>query len=134
MSARKIKTKIENRTNAIQYLKKAKDNYDQMLLALENSNYNAAGTLAVQCGISAADAICIHEKGIRSLSQNHLDLCNLVKSISLPEANNKSLVLKKIISKKNLVQYESRSIFKNEADNIVKGATRFYQWVISVVK
>ena len=126
MSARKIKTKQEDKSNAFKYLKKAEDNYNQMLTAL--NNYNAAGTLAVQCGISAADAVCVHEKGIRSLSQNHLDLCDLVKSIPLPEAKDKSITLKKIISKKNLIQYESRSIYKNEANEIIKGATRFYQW------
>ena len=134
MSARKIKTKQEDRSNASKYLKKAEDNYSQMLEALTNNNYNAAGTLAVQCGISAADALCVHEKGIRSLSQNHLDLCDLVKSIPLSEAKKKSITLKKIISKKNLVQYENRSIYKNEANEIVKGATRFYQWVVSVLK
>lgn len=134
MSARKIKTKQEDKSNAFKYLKKAEDNYNQMLTALNNNNYNAAGTLAVQCGISAADAVCVHEKGIRSLSQNHLDLCDLVKSIPLPEAKDKSITLKKIISKKNLIQYESRSIYKNEANEIVKGATRFYQWVVSILK
>lgn len=134
MSARKIKSKQEDRSNASKYLKKAEDNYNQMITALNNNNYNATGTLAIQCAISAADAICIHEKGVRSLSQNHLDLCDLVKSIPLPEARGKSITLKKIISKKNLIQYESRSIYKNEANEIVKGATRFYQWVVSILK
>ena len=134
MVARKIKTKQEDRSNALKYLKKAEDNYNQMTTALNKKNYNAAGTLAIQCGISAADAVCVHEKGVRSLSQNHLDLCDLVKSIPLPEAKDKSVTLKKIISKKNLIQYESRSIFVKEANEIVKGSTRFYQWVVSVMK
>ena len=86
MLARKIKSKQEDKSNSSKYLKKAEDNYNQMLTALNNNNYNATGTLAIQCAISAADAVCIHEKGVRSLSQNHLDLCDLVKSISLPEA------------------------------------------------
>ena len=133
MVARKIKTKQEDRVKAFNYLKKAEDNQMQMLEALSNNNFNAAGTLAIQCAISAADAVCIHEIGMRSLSQNHLDLCDLVKSVPLPDSVDKSNSLQRIISKKNLIQYESRSILQKEAFEIVKGANRFFQWVASVV-
>lgn len=133
MVARKIKIKQEDRVKAFNYLKKAEDNHTQMLEALRNNNFNAAGTLAIQCAISAADAVCIHEMGVRSLSQNHLDLCDLVKSVPLPDSKDKSNTLLRIISKKNLIQYESRSILQKEAGEIVKGANRFYQWAASVV-
>lgn len=133
MVARKIKTKKEDRIKAFNYLKKAEDNHTQMLAALRNNNFNAAGTLAIQCVISAADAVCIYEIGVRSLSQNHLDLCDLVKSVPLPDSTDKSLTLKRIISKKNLIQYESRNILQKEAGEIVKGTNRFYQWAVSVV-
>ncbi|MCD6311085.1 MAG: hypothetical protein J7M11_01300, partial [Elusimicrobia bacterium] len=36
--------------------------------------------------------------------------------------------------KKNLIQYESRSIYKPEAQDIVKKADRFYKWVKSVIE
>ncbi len=134
MIARKIKTKQEDKLVALEYLKKAEDNYTQMLAALENKNYNAVGTLAVQCGISSADAICIYEKGIRSVSQDHLNVCYLVKSIPLPEAKEKSNILKRIINKKNLIQYEGRSMYKNEAQEIAKATKRFFQWVYSLIK
>ncbi|MFO7928643.1 MAG: HEPN domain-containing protein [Candidatus Humimicrobiaceae bacterium] len=133
MAARKIKVKKEDKSKSPRYLKKAEDNYNQMIEALNNNNYNAAATLAIQVALSAADAVCIHEKNIRSISENHSDLCDLIKSLPLVEAKNKSLVLKRIISKKNLVQYESRSMYKKEANQIVKGATRFYQWVNSLI-
>ena len=87
---KKVKTRQEDRTAAKDYLKKAEDNSVQMLAALANNNYNAAGTLAIQCAISSADAICVHEKGIRSISGDHFDVCDLVRSVSLPEADNKS--------------------------------------------
>jgi len=133
MVARKIKTKQEDKTQAFNYLKKAEDNHRQMLAALRDDNFNAAGTLAIQCAISAADAVCIYEIGVRSLSQSHLDLCDLVKSVSLPDSKDKSNTLRRIIAKKNLIQYESRSILQKEAGEIVKGANRFFQWAASVV-
>ncbi len=134
MSAKKIKIKQEEKSAAIDYLKKAEDNYTQMLAALENNNYNAVGTLAVQCVISSADAICVYEKGIRSISQDHFDVCDLVESITLPEAREKSNLLKRIIAKKNLIQYERRSMYQSEAIEVAKIVTRFYQWVVSYVK
>jgi len=133
MTPRNIKIKQESRSKAIEYFEKAEDNYSQMYPALKNGNYNAAGTLAVQCAISSADAICVFEKGIRSVSHEHMDVCELVKSIMLPEATGKSNTLKKIIAKKNLIQYESRNIYKNEAMEIVKLADRFYKWVQSII-
>ena len=134
MSAKKIKIKQEDKSAAIDYLKKAEDNYSQMIAALENNNYNAVGTLAVQCVISSADAICVYEKGVRSISQDHFDVCDLVQSITLPDAIEKSNLLKRIIAKKNLIQYERRSMYQSEAIEVAKIVTRFYQWVVSHVK
>jgi HEPN domain-containing protein len=129
MTARQIKIKHEDRSAAGDYIKKATDNYLQMLSAIQQENYNAAATLALQCAISSADAICVFEKGIRSISEDHFDVCDLVSSLPIEEAKEKSKLLIKIISKKNLIQYERRNIYRDEAQEIVKVATRFYQWV-----
>jgi len=134
MAAKKLKTKQEEKSAARDFLKKAEDNYLAMLGALQNQNYNAAGTLALQCAISSADAICVQEKGIRSISSDHLDVCELVSAITLPEAKEKANLLKRIIAKKNLIQYERRNIFQQEAEEIVKYSSRFYQWVASSIK
>ena len=131
MTPKKTKFKQEEKHIAEEYLKKATDNYTQMVSASQSGNFNAAATLAVQCVISSADAICVHEKGIRSISQDHLDICDLIKSIPFPESNEKSNQLRKVIAKKNLIQYEGRSIRQSEAEGIVKITSRFYQWVAS---
>ena len=129
MTAREIRIRQENKSAATDYLKKAADNYEQMLTAFNASNWNAAATLAVQCAISSADAICVNEKGVRSVSQDHLDVCDLVASLPLEDAQEKSRQLRKIVARKNLVQYECRSVHKADADEIVKVTTRVYQWV-----
>ncbi len=90
MTARETKIKKERKSSAVDYLKKAADNYDQMLVAFHTSNWNAAATLAVQCAISSADAICVYEKGVRSISQDHLDVCDLVAKLSLERAGEKT--------------------------------------------
>ena len=129
MTPKKLKIKQEDRSAASDYLKKATDNYEQMLMAIQKDNFNAAATLALQCVISSADAVCVFEKGVRSISPDHLDVCDLVGSLPIKDAKKKSNLLRKIITKKNLIQYERRNIHKKEASEIVKIATRFYQWV-----
>lgn len=134
MTPKKIKTKQEEKSAARDYLKKAGDNHDAMLSEQKEGNFNAVGTLALQCAISSADAICVFEKGIRSISQDHFDVCDIVKSITLPDAEEKANLLRRIISKKNLIQYEKRNIYQSEADEIAKASSKFYQWVASHVK
>lgn len=134
MTAKRTKIKQEEKSVAADYLKKAEDNHAQMLSVLQKDNYNAVGTLAIQCAISSADAICVYEKSARSISQDHFDVCDLVRSIPLSEAGEKSNQLRRIIAKKNLIQYERRSIWRAEAEEIAKITTRFYQWVASCIR
>jgi HEPN domain-containing protein len=129
MTAREMKIKREGRSAAGDYFKKATDNYEQMVLAIEAGNHNAAGTLAVQCAISSADALCVFEKGIRSLSQDHFDVCELIESLPIPEAKEKAKALRKVIARKNLIQYERRNLTPSEAQEIVKLTSRLYHWV-----
>jgi len=134
MNPKKRQTKQEEKSAAADYLKKAQDSYESMLLALKNKNYNAVGTLAIQCTISSADAICVYEKGIRSISQDHGDICALVKSTLLPEAPEKSNALKRILAKKNLIQYERRNVYESEAKDLIKSTTRIFEWVVLHLK
>jgi HEPN domain-containing protein len=133
MTAKDIKIKKEDRSAANDYLKKAMDNYSQMLEALEAGNYNASATLAVQCAISSADALCVFEKGVRSVSQDHFDVCELIESLAIAEAKDKARTLRKVIARKNMVQYERRNIFQDEAKEMVKLSSRFYHWVRSIL-
>ena len=133
MAARQIRTRPEDRSAACEYLKKAEENYEEMLTAVQAQRYNAAATLAVQCAISSADAVCVFEKGMRSISQDHYDVCDLVSSLSIAESSEKSRLLKRIIARKNLVQYERRNIHGDEALEMVKTTTRLYQWVKSCI-
>lgn len=129
MTAREMKVREESRTAASEYFKKAADNYDQMLIAFHAENWNAAATLALQCAISSADAICVNQKGIRSVSQNHLDVCELVSKLLIEGATEKAKQLRKIIARKNMIQYECRSVNRADANEMVKVTTRVYQWV-----
>lgn len=134
MTARETKVREENRAAANDYLKKASDNYAQMLLAFNAENWNAAATLAVQCAISSADAVCVQHSGVRSISQDHFNVCELVSLLVLEGAAERAKQLRKVIARKNMVQYESRSARRSDADEMVKVTTRFYQWVLENIR
>lgn len=104
-----------------------------MLKAFHGENWNAAATLAMQCVISSADAICVHTNGVRSVSPDHLDVCDLVAKLPLEGGKEKSNQLRKVIALKNMVQYESRSMYKSDAETMVKVTMRIYQWVQEMV-
>ena len=134
MTPKRMRTRQEDKNAAKDFLKKAEDNHIQMIAALTSGNYNAAGTLAVQCAISSADAVCVYEKGVRSISDDHFDVCDLVGSIPIPDAKEKANLLRRVIGKKNLIQYERRNIYQPEAEELVKASSRFYQWVVMNVE
>ncbi len=130
----KIRTTKEDRGAAIDYFNKAEDNHKAMILAFTSKNYNAAGTLALQCAISSADALCVYFKGVRSVSQDDFDICELVASISLPEAKDNAAALRRIIGRKTLIQYERRNVTGKEAEDLVKTTSRFFQWACSLAR
>jgi HEPN domain-containing protein len=130
----KVRTRKEDRSAAIDYFNKAEDNHKAMLSAFAAKHYNASGTLALQCAVSSADALCVYFKGLRSVSQDDLDICELVGSIPLPEAAAQAALLRRVIGKKNLVQYERRNVTAREAEELTKAASEFYRWACSLAR
>jgi hypothetical protein len=130
----KVRTRKEDRSAAIDYFNKAEDNHKAMLSAFAAKHYNAAGTLALQCSVSSADALCVYFKGLRSVSQDDLDICELVGSVPLPEAAAQAILLRRIIGKKNLVQYERRNVTAKEAEDLARASSEFYRWACSLAR
>lgn len=130
----KVRTRKEDRSAAIDYFNKAEDNHEAMLAALAAKRVNAAGTLALQCAVSSADALCVYFKGLRSVSKDDLDICELVATIPLPEAAGEAARLRRVIGRKNLVQYERRNLTAREAEALAKDASEFFRWSCSLAR
>ena len=128
MSAHKIKTVPADAIDADEYLKKAEDNAQMMDVAVATGNANAAATLAVQVVISAADAACAVCLSVRSASSDHGDVCSLLASITINGSQEKAQGIKRVIAKKNAIQYESRSVTSSEARDLAKSAERVLSW------
>ena len=135
MSAKKITTKAIKRSEYKVYLKKACEFYDVMLQAKEMGKWNAVGLNAVHCAISSSDAMLVFYAGIRSTSDDHLAVIDLLSnSIKLPEAKSKCQTLRRILAKKSLIEYEGRDFVQKEALEILKLTERFYDWVASRIE
>jgi hypothetical protein len=132
MVAKKIKTKAIRRSEYKTYLKKATEFYDTMLQAKKREKWNAVGLNAVHCAISSSDAMLVFYGGIRSASDDHLAVIDLLStSIKLPDVKSKCETLRKILVKKSTIEYEDRDFTQKEALEILKLTNRFYSWVVS---
>jgi len=131
MTPKNIKTHAVEKSDYRVYMRKAKDFYDIMLKALELENWTAAGLNAVHCAISACDTVLVFHLGIRSVSDDHMEVANLLLRLPKEIIEGEVPMFKRIVAKKNLIAYENRDFRQNEAIEITKMADRFYNRAIS---
>ena len=130
MTPKNIKAKPTEKSKYAVYLKKAKEFHQIMIESQKQQQWNAAGLNAVHCAISCCDAITIYYAGIRSIAQDHYSSIDLLsQSVNLPETSSKCATLRKILSDKNIIEYEDRDFTQKEAFEILKLSERFYNWV-----
>jgi hemerythrin len=69
--------------------------------------------------------------GIRSSDEEHMkvvDLLNSSLSDKFKDISQKSQTAKRVIAKKNLIEYENRNFIQSEALEMIKQVQRFYNW------
>jgi len=134
--SKQYKTKTISQSDYIVYLKKAKEFYQTMYQAEKAENWNAVGLNGVHCVISLIDAILVKHGGIRSTANDHMIVVDLLTSTmanKIRDITQKSQTARRIIAKKNLIEYENRDFNKSEALDMIKQVQRFYDWVIKQV-
>ena len=130
------KTKIINESDYAVYLKKAKEFYQTMYQAEKAENWNAVGLNGVHCVISLIDAILVKHAGMRSMADDHMVVIDILTSTvanKIKDVVQKSQTARRIITKKNLVEYENRDFIKNEALDMIKQVQRFFDWAVKQV-
>jgi len=130
----KFKVGKTSKEDYIKFLKKADEFFEIMQESLKKEKWNAAGLNAIHAGISANDALLTFHFGMRSISSKHDDAVRLLISmIKQDETEKKAKHLRKLISMKNIVEYEGRLFLKGEAESLAKHAERFLDWVKSLL-
>ncbi len=116
------------------FLKKADEFFEIMQESLKKEKWNAAGLNAIHTGISANDALLTFHFGLRSISPKHDDAVKLLISMmNRDDTEIKAKHLRRLISVKNLVEYDGRLLSGREAESLAKHAERFLVWVRSLL-
>jgi len=130
----KFKVGKTSKENYKKFLKKADEFFEMMQESLKKKKWNAAGLNAIHAGISANDAILTFHFGLRSISPKHDDAVKLlIAMMKRDDIETKAKHLRRLISVKNLVEYNGRLFSKSEAESLIKHAERFLDWAKSLL-
>ncbi len=83
--------------------------------------------------ISASDAVIVYYGGVRSIGLNHREVVGLLHDIIGEAAAMAGRHVSRVIAKKNLIEYERRSITQNDAVEMVDHAKRYLEWVSGIL-
>jgi len=77
--------------------------------------------------------MCIYFLGKRHTGKNHNDVAALFKTIKPDDEgiNTNANRIIRILSTKNMAEYEERLVFRSEAEKILKDSERFLEFVKS---
>jgi len=129
MTPKKLKTVEIDRSRYLIYQKKAEEFYNAMLHSEKSGHWNAVGLNAVHCAISIADALLVEFSGIKSISNDHMVVVDIIRqNLSIKDINIKLSTFRRILVKKSLIEYDSIDFAKSDAMDIMKQAERFYLW------
>ena len=80
---------------------------------------------------AACDAMCVYFLGKRYAGENHEDVVKLFKTIKKndEELNKNTNRIIRIISIKNMAEYEERLVYRSEAERVLKNCERFLEYV-----
>lgn len=125
-----VPTRDTARIQSANYLKKAEGHLAQAIEAAAAGRWDTAVLLSVHAGISAADAACVAEHGVRSISPTHMDQVRLIRQLfpGDDEAKKASSHLGALMDRKNTVEYEGRLCRAHDAEAAIKHAERLVTW------
>ncbi|MHB1016509.1 MAG: HMG-box domain-containing protein [Coriobacteriia bacterium] len=121
------------RSDARSSLIKCEEFTTTALDALSSQRWNSAGLSAIHAGIAAADTALIASAGLRSASQDHGSVVNLLEH-QVPEFTAaQRRQLGGLLKMKNQVAYEQRLLTEIEARQLVDQAKRLARWAVDTV-
>jgi HEPN domain-containing protein len=129
MTSKKVKTAEVDRSQYLNYKKKAEEFYKSMLHAEKEGYWSAVGLNAVHCAISIADALLVRYGGRRSIDRDHMVALDLMKqNLKIDGVGDKLSAFRRILAKKSLIEYDNAVFSQHDALEILKQAERFYIW------
>ena len=133
---RKLKTVSVEKHKSKDFVTVSRNFLNGAEVAAEYEYWNAAGVLIVHSAIAFSDAITVKYGKVKSKSEDHQDVINLINTLAAETDEKKKamLQLSKIISHKNLVSYSGDVYSKTDIDKLWKYLERFVSWADNILK
>ena len=131
----KFKTRDVSRALFTNYLQRAEECFHSAQTSLKKCEWTGAAINAIHSSISACDAMCVFYLGKRHAGESHNEAIALFKTINNTDeisANAKRLA--RLLSIKNMAEYEERLVFQKEAESALKDCERFLEFVKKTLK
>ncbi len=120
--------------DAKNYLKKAEEFIETAKQAILTSRFDAAGFNSIQAIINANDALTIFLLGKRA-SKDHREAIKMhVETIKIINDASFRSVLKEALDLRSEIGYSGKITRKDLAEQLVKNAVRFIEWVKNYVR
>jgi len=131
MIARKSTTRDVGKANYTKFLKRADECFCAAKYSMAKSDWTAGTINVVHACIAGCDAICVYYLGKRHAGENHGDAVKLFRAVKPgdKEVDANAGRLTRIVSIKNIAEYEDRLIYETEAERILKDCERFLAFV-----
>jgi len=115
----------------VNFLKRAEECFHAAQNSFSGEEWNSATISAIHSCIAACDAVCVYFLGKRHAGENHEEAINLFRTIKSgsEEIRTNANRISRILSVKNMAEYEERLIYKSEAEKILKDCERFLEFV-----
>jgi len=127
----KFKTRDVEKSLYANYLKRAEECFHAAKNSFAAQEWNASTIGAIHAVIAASDAMCVYFLGKRNSSESHNEAAALFKAIKADdeEINTNANRIAKVLSIKNMAEYEERLVFRAEAEKALKDCERFLEYV-----
>ncbi len=134
MAPERIPTRREDRSLALNYLRKADELRRSARENLLSRRWNAACFDAIHAGINCADAVLVFRHGLVSTSSHRPDVLELLRRHLGVDAEVPSSLLSRLIARKHVVEYEGRLATEREASDAVDRVDELFRWARDRVK
>lgn len=127
----RFKTRDVGKCLYANYLKRAEECFHAATASFNAQEWNAATINAIHACIAGCDAMCVYFLGKRHAGENHNEAAALFQTIKPDDEtlNTNANRIARILSIKNIAEYEDRLVFRAEAEKVVKNCKSFLEYV-----
>ena len=126
----KLRTRDIEKVLYANFFKRAIECLNASRTSFSNQEWNASTINAIHSCIAACDAMCVYFLGKRSAGESHGDAVKLFKMINnSKEIDANANRISRILSIKNMAEYEERLVFRLESEKILKDCERLLDYV-----